>query len=99
MHNLLSSTAAIGLATILLAAGSAFAQTTTPDVSKGAVPAGWMSVGAIVAKLEGQGYVVREIDTDDGVFEVKAVDRNGVRVEADLDPATGEPLGRWKQDN
>lgn len=99
MRNLISPTAALGLAAILLAVGSASAQTTAPDNSKGALQAGWMSVGAVVTKLEGQGYVVREIDTDDGVYEVKAVDRNGTRVEADLDPATAEPIGRWKQDD
>lgn len=98
MRSLLSSPA-LGLAAILFAVGAASAQTAKPDASKSAPHAGWMSVDAIVVKLEKQGYVVREIEIDDSVYEVEAVDRNGARVETDLDPSTGEPLGRWKQDD
>ncbi|MGE3148088.1 MAG: PepSY domain-containing protein [Pseudorhodoplanes sp.] len=96
MRNVLSFTAVLGLSAILL--GSASAQT-RPNDSTHASRAGWMSVSAIVTKLEGQGYTVREIELDDGVYEVKAIDRNGARVEADLDPSTGEPRGRWHQDD
>jgi hypothetical protein len=49
--------------------------------------------------VEGQGYRVIEIEIDDGAYEVKAVDANGVRVEADLDPSTGEPFRGWRQDD
>lgn len=59
----------------------------------------WMSIGALSAKLEGQGYVIREIEIDDDAYEVKAVDPDGRRVEADVNPRTGEPLRRWKQDD
>lgn len=53
----------------------------------------------VAAKVEGQGYRVLEIEIDDGVYEVKAVDSRGFRVEADLDPSTGEPTRGWKQDD
>ena len=74
-------------------------QTTQPTGAGTAPHAGWMSISAIPAKLEGQGYVVRENDTDDGVYEVQAPDKNGARVESDIDPATGEPVRGWKQDD
>lgn len=76
MRNILSITTVASLA-IIAAAGSVSAQTTQPAGSGTAPHAGWMSIGSVTAKLEGQGYVVREIETDDGVYEVKALDKNG----------------------
>jgi len=56
----------------------------------------WMSVSALAQKLEAQGYVIREIDTDYGVYEVEMIDGNGMRVEAYIHPVTGETVrGRW----
>ena len=98
MRNLHASTALLGLA-VLLAMGPAAAQTDTPDTPRAELPAGWMSLGAITARLEGQGYLVREVETDRDAYEVKAIDPTGQRVEADLDPATGEPLRGWRQDD
>jgi hypothetical protein len=99
MRNIFSSTIIVGLAAVLLAGGVASAQTTKPDALSKAPRVGWMSVGAIVAKIEGQGYSVHGIEIDDDAYEVKAVDANGVRVEANLDPSTGEQLSSWKQDD
>lgn len=99
MRTILSTTAIAGLAAVLVAGGIASAQTVRPDDSRQAPRAGWMSVGEIVAKIEGQGYKVHEVEIDDGAYEVKAVDANGMRVEVDLDPSTGEPLRDWRQDN
>ena len=59
----------------------------------------WMSIADLAAKLEAQGYTVREIDTDDGVYEVEMTDANGMRVEAYLHPVTGEPLRRQSVDD
>lgn len=98
MRNILSITSVASLA-IIVAAGSVSAQTTQPAGSGTTPHSGWMSIGAVTAKLEGQGYVVREIETDDGVYEVKALDKNGARVEADLDPVTGEAVRGWNQDD
>lgn len=39
---------------------------------------------------------VREVEFDDGINEVEATDANGIRVEVDLDPATGEPIRGWE---
>ena len=99
MRNILSTSIVAGVAAIVVAIGVASAQTAGSGDSRNATATGWMSIGEVVTKLEGQGYKVLGIEIDDGAFEVKAVDANGMRVEADLDPSTGEPLRGWKQDD
>jgi len=54
----------------------------------------WMPVTAVAQKLEGQGYTVREIEREDGVYEVEVTDANGMRLEAYVDPRTGDILRR-----
>lgn len=49
-----------------------------------------MSVQDITAKVSGMGYTVREVERDDGCYEVKATDKSGARVELKLNPVTGE---------
>ena len=99
MRNTLSSTVVVGLAAIVLSGGVASAQTVKSDNATHPSRVGWMSVGDVVAKIEGQGYRVRENEIDDGTYEVKATDAKGARVEADLDPTTGKPLRGWRQDD
>jgi hypothetical protein len=52
----------------------------------------WMSVSAVAQMLEAKGYVVREIETERGAYEVEAIDANGMRVEAYVHPVTGAIL-------
>jgi len=52
----------------------------------------WLSIAQVAEKLAGQGYQVRQIEADDGVYEVYAIDGNGARFEAYVHPATGEVL-------
>lgn len=54
----------------------------------------WMSLADVTAKLEAAGYTIREIEIDDGVYEVEGRDANGARIEADVHPVTGEILRR-----
>lgn len=54
----------------------------------------WMSVARIAEKYEARGYDVREVEIDDGVYEISVVDANGMRMEADVHPVTGEILTR-----
>lgn len=54
----------------------------------------WMSLADVTAKMEAAGYTIREIEIDDGVYEVEGRDANGVRIEADVHPVTGEILRR-----
>jgi hypothetical protein len=99
MRNILSPAALAAFAAILVAGGVASAQTAGNGNPANASRTGWMSMSEVAAKVEGQGYRVIEIEIDDGAYEVKAVDANGVRVEADLDPSTGEPFRGWRQDD
>lgn len=50
----------------------------------------WMSRQQITEKAEAMGYQVRQVKTEDGCFEVKAVNENGARFEIYFDPVTGE---------
>jgi hypothetical protein len=51
-----------------------------------------MSIGQISTMLEGQGYKVLEIELERGRYDVEMLDGQGRKVEAYLDPATGEVL-------
>jgi hypothetical protein len=59
----------------------------------------WISIGQLAAKLEAQGYVIHEVDSDDGYYEVEMSDAKGMRIEADLHPVTGEPLPNRGRDD
>lgn len=52
----------------------------------------WLSPTQISEKLSAKGYKVYEIETDDGAYEVEMTDKNGVRIEAHVHPATAEIL-------
>ncbi len=49
----------------------------------------WLSLEAMKAKAESQGFEVRGIKEDDGCWEIKGL-KDGRPVEAYFDPATGE---------
>jgi len=91
------------LALAAVAAGPILAQSgaTAPTTRVEAAPE-WISVGELAARLEAQGYRVREIEREDGAYEVEVVDANGFRMEARVDPTTGEILrsdDRRRRDN
>jgi hypothetical protein len=48
-----------------------------------------MSVQDITSRVTGMGYDVRKVETDDGCYEVYAIDKGGARVELKLDPVSG----------
>lgn len=52
----------------------------------------WLSPSQVAEKLTQQGYKVTEIEADDGAYEVEMVDKNGVRIETHVHPATAELL-------
>ncbi|MCP5082975.1 MAG: PepSY domain-containing protein [Alphaproteobacteria bacterium] len=82
----------IALATIGLFAAltvPALASSDDDDVSCRTAGGQKMSVQDITAKVSGMGYTVRKVEHDDGCYEVKATDSNGVRIELKLNPATG----------
>lgn len=52
----------------------------------------WLSPSEIATRLADKGYRVVEIESDDGAYEVEMIDKNGVKIEAHVHPATGELL-------
>lgn len=57
------------------------------------VPAAeWKSVEEIRTQLTSAGYTIREIEVDDGAYEVEVTDKDGVRQEFHVHPKTGEIL-------
>lgn len=90
MQNMKSKLAAVTVLTLLMLAPATARDGASHRLS---VPADqWLSPAQTVEKLTAQGYRVREIEADDGVYEVELIDRNGVRIEVDVHPATGEFL-------
>jgi hypothetical protein len=58
----------------------------------------WLSPEQIAQKLGEKGYTVREIEADDGAYEVEMVDKNGMRVEAHVHPETADMLVGYDDD-
>lgn len=52
----------------------------------------WLSQTEIRDKLEAKGWKIREIESDDGAYEIEAFDDKGVKHEFHVHPATGEIL-------
>ncbi len=86
----------IALATAFAAAAVGIggaAMATDDNATRLNVPATeWKSEAEIKEKLISAGYTVREIESDDGAYEVDVVDKDGVRMELHVHPATGELL-------
>lgn len=59
----------------------------------------WMSIADLATALEAQGYRVLEIEREHNAWDVEMIDANGMRVEAYLDPLTGETLSRRGYDD
>ncbi|MFB9068849.1 PepSY domain-containing protein [Pseudofulvimonas gallinarii] len=77
MNIIRSTTLTLGL----IAAGFAFAQPGSAG----------LGTTEILQRVEQAGFTdVRDLEFDDGLWEVKARDRDGRRVELLVDPATGE---------
>ena len=90
------------VAALAAAAGAALASDDRDDRRQpltDAPRAEWMSVGQVAQQLEAQGYVIREIDTERGAYEVEATDANGMRVEAHVHPVTGAILPYGEEDD
>lgn len=75
----------------LLAATTAGVVASPDDMKHPNVPRDqWLSVAQIAEKFAAQGYDVRKVEADDGLYEVYAIDKNGMRLEVYVHPATGE---------
>ena len=49
----------------------------------------WLSEQAIKDKATAEGLDVRQVKTEGSCYEIKAVDKNGARVELVVNPVTG----------
>lgn len=79
--------AATLLSVLALSADTALADDDRRCGSVGA--ADWMSVADISARAEATGLTVREVERDDGCYEVKGTNSAGQRVELHMHPASG----------
>ena len=79
---------------IVLLARAASALSAVPALADrhcGNVPdADWISVAEVATIATEAGYTVREVERDDGCYELKVVDGQGQRFELDIHPGTGE---------
>lgn len=83
--------AALAMAVGLLAGGATAQQQGSAAPAQQQAQAR-MSIAEIATMLEGQGYNIREIELERGRYDVEMIDDKGMRVEAYLDPVSGEVL-------
>lgn len=58
----------------------------------------WQPREALKTKLEGEGWKVRSIKTEDGCYEAYAIDAKGKKVEAYFNPKTFEAVNAKSND-
>lgn len=82
MHKRLIATTLV--ATLAATCGVAFASDDTPAAPRDQ----WMTVDQIKEAFTQKGYQVRQVKVEDNGYEVYALDKDGKRFEADVDPVT-----------
>lgn len=50
----------------------------------------WMTEDALKAKLTEAGFDIRQVKVEDGCYEIYAIDKDGKKVEALVNPETAE---------
>lgn len=81
---------ALAIATGLVAGGVLVAPAIAQNAAAADANAKWLSIPQIHDKLEAAGYGnIDEIERERDGYEVKATDREGKRVELEVDPLTG----------
>lgn len=76
---------------LTLAAAPLAASAAEASPSCGNAPqSSWLSQADVEAKATAMGYKVRQIKVEDGCYEIYAIDKDGKRVEAYLNPVTAE---------
>ena len=76
---------------VAVAASPFLAASAMADSHCGNVPqADWMSVAEVATAVTEAGYEVREVERDDGCYDIKAIDAQGQRFDLDVNPSTGE---------
>lgn len=78
---------------LLLATGSGLTFASSDDDARTSAPRDqWMTIAQITAKFADEGYDVRQVKEEDGGYELYAIDKDGRRIEAFVDPVTGALL-------
>lgn len=88
MHNIII---ALGLA-------ATFGGTALASEKCSVAMADWQPREALQAKLEGEGWNVRSIKTENGCYEAYAIDAKGNKVEANFNPQTLESVDMKLED-
>jgi len=73
---------------IALSLAAAFGGTSLASEKCNVAMADWKPREALQTKLEGEGWKVRSIKTEDGCYEAYAINAEGKKVEAYFDPQT-----------
>ena len=92
----------IATASILMLALAAPVLASSDDKDSKSYSAGsveWMSVDSARAKAAELGYDVRKVERDDDYYEIDAFDSNGMKVEIEMHPATGQILKVERDDD
>jgi len=87
MHKLMIAATA---ATALFAGPVLAGDTVTPRAE-------WIKASVVAQQFEEKGYVVQQIESARDAWKIKAMDANGMWIEAYLDPMTGAPLKDGKK--
>lgn len=79
---------------------AAFAAPATAQTETAQAPAAQAAppLSEIIQGFEERGYRLTDIDIDSDVIEIEGLDPDGVRIEARVDPATGEVLSESPED-
>jgi uncharacterized membrane protein YkoI len=75
---------------LTLAAGYSLASDSSMDTS--ASRDNWLPMDEVASNLRADGYDLREIEIEDGRYEVEAIASDGRRVELYIDPVIGKIL-------
>lgn len=86
---IITATALIGLSTTFAAKANSLGRPCTA-----APESQWLSLDALKAKAEAQGYKVQKAKLKAACGEIYALDRNGARTELFVDPTTGQIVAK-----
>lgn len=62
------------------------------------LPAGAISAAQITTQLQGQGFTISKIETDDGAYKVKGVNASGQKQKLKVNPLTGAVISTENDD-
>ncbi|MDO8875300.1 MAG: PepSY domain-containing protein [Pseudolabrys sp.] len=85
---ILAATAAVLAAAATAQAGSLGRPCTSAPASQ------WLSIEALRAKVEAEGYKVQKAKLKQACGELYTIDKNGQRVELFVDPTSGKIVGQ-----